>query len=188
MGNFFQIPSSIPQNLDVLRGSHSNSIVNICLLCHQDGMETARGIINTKRAIRRFLRDVYTNTSEFVFSWTTWDVTNADIVLSQSDVTRVLPVFDVIVSLACPFPLMENSHFQEMVRLLKPGGIAMYYSASTNWLEDFEQTAVYRLTSTSGHREGRSEQLSLPDGSQLTLLHVVEYHHNQNFAIFTKTM
>lgn len=106
--------------------------IRVCLACQKNGQTTALNntpIDIVKRDIRSFLEEVYI-TSDTQINWTTWDVEDADIVLSRdTDLSAYVGTFDVVIELhcylTCPDLKVPREHYQVMCRLLKHQGLLL---------------------------------------------------------------
>ena len=179
MGNSIIIPKSDPDIIESIRMVQESSTIKICLACHEDGMETRIGIVKTKQKIRQFLKEIYINHDDVIFTWTTWGEQNADIIVNDKDVSHIQPVFDTVVSLGCPFAVMPSEDFKQMCRLLKPGGLALSSSLPGKIGKRLQN--MIRIRKTSGHPD-----LEFPTGTKLTPLYSTN-DPEQIFAVFLKT-
>jgi hypothetical protein len=113
---------------------HTKTDIRVALLCQQNSQDAAlhgTPIADVKGVITRFLKDVYVTNASTVIHWTTWDVEDADIVLSRDAHLREsdTPIFDVVVELHCYLPqsprMFPSEDFKAVCRLLKPQGLLL---------------------------------------------------------------
>ena len=104
----------------------------VALLCQQNDQTTAFNgtpINSVKQMIKFFLSDIYAVGPRTNIIWRTWDIEDADIVLSRDThmQNEESNVFDVAVSMHCRFQDddISSTDFENMCRLLKPRGLLL---------------------------------------------------------------
>lgn len=110
--------------------------IDVCLACQQNSMTTAWGrevgdawvgqpIDEVKKQLTNFLELVYMTTPKTTFTWTTWDVEDADIVLERdTHLVDRSDMFDVVVSMHCQYNFqIPGDTYRTMCRFLKPYGL-----------------------------------------------------------------
>ena len=117
--------------------------IDICLACEKDSyVPELRNMSEIKQHLREFMRSVLPTDRYTVFRWSTWDTSDADIVIPTEDliVSRRRNVtdryrmpqrstFDAIFTMGCPFSSINDKSFQTMCSLLKPLGLLVVVSA-----------------------------------------------------------
>ena len=154
MGNTksFSVPGAGEPYNDVFAPQSSTSPykaeIVVALLCHQNHQTTAFNgtpISHVKGMIKDFLNDVYVVGPHTNIIWRTWDIEDADIVLSRDTYMQDMrDEFDVAVSMHCRFQYDDilPSDFKTMCRLLKPQGLLIVprnYESMKRTLEIKEQ-------------------------------------------------
>ncbi|CAM9100183.1 unnamed protein product [Ectocarpus sp. 12 AP-2014] len=104
----------------------------VALLCQQNDQTAAFNgtpINSVKQMIKFFLSDIYAVGPHTNIIWRTWDIEDADIVLSRDThmQNEESNVFDVAVSMHCRFRYddLSSTDFEIMCRLLKPQGLLL---------------------------------------------------------------
>lgn len=136
--------------------------VDICLACEKDSyppgyLSPGRNISELKELFREFMRSVLPTDKYTVFRWSTWDTDNADIVIPREDVIvarrrnvadrYLMPqrhVFDAVISMQCPFPLIDNKSLSTMCSLLKPWGLVVVFVANHRHDSDIPRSLSVR--------------------------------------------
>lgn len=120
--------------------------IDICLACEKDSYSPElRDMSEKKEYFRQFMRGVLSTDKYTVFRWSTWDTSNADIVIPTEDLIRQrranvsaryrMPsrrVFDAIFTMHCPFACISDKSFRTACALLKPLGLVVVVSAGTS--------------------------------------------------------
>lgn len=107
-------------------------VIHVCLMCQRDGGSEGYGkpITRVKQAYRELLKSLYNTNPSTIFTWTTLDTADADIVKGDGVMDGAAPVFDVAISVWCQpqtpdFIRLED--YRTMCRLLKPKGFLLFH-------------------------------------------------------------
>lgn len=120
--------------------------IDICLACEKDRyVPELRNMSEIKEHFREFMRSVLPTDRYTVFRWSTWDTSDADIVVPTEDLIVArrrnlvdryrMPqrrIFDAIFTMHCPFGCIDDKSFRTMCSLLKPLGLLVVVSSGGN--------------------------------------------------------
>ncbi|CAM9767890.1 unnamed protein product [Ectocarpus sp. 12 AP-2014] len=148
--------------------------IDVCLACQQNSMTTAWGrqvghewvgqdIDKIKDQLKAFFKEIYLTTSLTKFTWTTWDVEDADIVLERdTDFADKSNIFDAVVSLHCEYMSeIPGDTFKTMCRFVKPYGL---------FIEAHSPSDIVKRLRWREVNEYQTEELKCNPGSEMIAL------------------
>lgn len=153
---------SLREDLEVQRGH--KDVISVCLMCQTDVGTTGYNypIAQVKNFYRALLRSFYNTDESTIFTWTTWDVENADIV-SPEHMDGVRNIFDVTISVWCQPQFATKislEDYQTMCSLLKPGGFLMFHGGQRR-LEDIRDKRTPLDVTGEKHKEWERRYLQI---------------------------
>ena len=189
MGNTLYVS---PDEMGIMPPIDDGSIkrsFHICLACHRDD-DDSHYLSNRdmKSVIRNFLKSVYRTERNVIFTWTTWDTQNADIVLDDDFMMENTPAFfDLVVGVGCPIPQLPTSHFRAMCRLLKPRGLLMRLGHYMSSYGGMSQEAYLQRVDNMRVFFRPGEELTCGQNMQLITLHRHESQaENVSYTVYMK--
>ena len=181
-----------------LEGNQPRQSISVCLACHQNLMEDYERAKTEKikTYMKTFLLAVYNTDENTVFNWTTYDTSNADIVVPDSttwiddgggvfvpeNMAQRSDEFDVIVSVFCPIVAVDPRDVGFTYKLLKRNGIFIVLGCRS--AQEFVDTIVNGRINLSPWNGG-------PIQSALPSAPVPVYYHDSvdqydRFGVFQK--